>query len=83
MGFYWKKDIMSIRQIFELCGSRIFKFRYAFCFSIIRQNSFEFELQQDKTHKMTYAPSEDTDQRGHAPSLVRSVQSDQILRCAL
>ena len=27
--------------------------------------------QHDKTNKMTYAPSEDSDQPGHPPSLIR------------
>ena len=30
-----------------------------------------FEPQHDKTNKMTCAPSEDSDQPGHSPSLIR------------
>ena len=29
------------------------------------------ELPRDKTNKMIYAPSEDSDQPGHPPSLIR------------
>ena len=32
---------------------------------------FTFEPQQDETSKMTCAPSEDSDQPGHPPSLIR------------
>ena len=36
-----------------------------------------YEPPYDKTNKMTYAPSEDSDQPGHPPSLIRvfTVQS--------
>ena len=37
-----------------------------------------FEPQHDKTNKMTFAPSEDSDQPRHPPSL-----TDRSLRCAL
>ena len=30
-----------------------------------------FEQPHDKTNKMTFAPSEDSDQPGHLPSLIR------------
>ena len=33
--------------------------------------SFTYEPPHDKTNKMTCAPSEDSDQPGHPPSLIR------------
>ena len=33
--------------------------------------SYDNESQQDKTNKMACAPSEDSDQPGHPPSLIR------------
>ena len=33
-------------------------------------NSFTFEPEHDKTYKITSAPSEDSDQPGHLPSLI-------------
>ena len=43
-----------------------------------------FEPPHDKPNKMTFVPSEDSDQPGHPPSLIRVfAQSDQSLRCAL
>ena len=44
----------------DLAGSRI-------PFSISTSN----EQQHDKTNKMTYVPSEDSDEPGHPPSLIR------------
>ena len=46
------------------------------------------EPHHDKTNKMAYTPSEDSDQPGHLPCLVRvsawaHAQSDQGLRCPL
>ena len=49
----------------------------------------EFEPPRDKTNKMACAPSEDSDQPGHLPNLIRvfavsacaSAQSDHSLRC--
>ena len=43
----------------------------------------KFEPQQDKTNKMTCAPSKDSDQPGLLPSLISlaSTQSDQSLHC--
>ena len=32
---------------------------------------FTYELQYDKTNEMACAPSEDSDQPGHPPSLIR------------
>ena len=42
-----------------------------------------FEPPQNKTNKMACAPSEDSDQPGHPPSLIRvfAAQSDQSLCC--
>ena len=45
--------------------------------------SFYFEPQHNKTNKMTCAPSEDSDQPGHSPSVIRvfAVRSlDELLR---
>ena len=39
---------------------------------------FVFELEHDKTNTITYAPSEDSDQPGHPPSLITV---DQSLGC--
>ena len=57
------------------------------CFIYLDSRKKHFEPPHDKTNKMTFKPSEDSDQPGHPPSLIRvfaaSAQSDQSLRCAL
>ena len=37
----------------------------------VESKQFVFELPHDKTNKMACAPSEDSDQPGHLPSLIR------------
>ena len=53
--------------------------------NVLVSNIRTFEPPHDKTNKMACAPSEDSDQPGHLPSLIRvawaSAQSDQSLRC--
>ena len=39
---------------------------------ILAHTNLKCELPRDKTNKMTCAPSEDSDQPGHAPSLIRA-----------
>ena len=39
-----------------------------------------FEPPHDKTNKMTFVPSEDSDQPGHPPSHLDSADSDQTGR---
>ena len=41
----------------------------SYLFYIIGQSIYEPQI--DKTNKMSYAPSEDSDQPGHPPSLIR------------
>ena len=47
-------------------------YRYRFWVSFLQLMNLIYELQHDKTNKMTHAPSEDSDQLEH-----RSAQSDQ------
>ena len=53
---------------------------------MIKSNRTIFEPQHDKNNKMTCAPSEDSDQPGHPPSLI-SLRCGMLslisLRCAL
>ena len=42
------------------------------CLLLLHSLDFSFEPPHDKTDKMTCAPSEDTDQPGHLPSLIRA-----------
>ena len=37
----------------------------------LNTNKKHFEPPHDKTNKMTFVPSEDSDQPGHLPSLIR------------
>ena len=41
------------------------------CAAYIDARKKHFELPHDKTNKMTFVPSEDSDQPGHLPSLIR------------
>ena len=36
----------------------------------------QFEVPQDKTNKITFAPSNDLDQSGHLPSLIKVVRCE-------
>ena len=45
--------------------------RIVFVFFLKLTSSEESELPHDKTNKMACAPSEDSDQPGHPPSLIR------------
>ena len=54
--------------------ARFSLFSYALGFRIhdcVLTDLFKIELPHDKTNKMTCAPSEDSDQPGHPPSLIR------------
>ena len=53
----------------KLCAKRSCKLRY----TAFQKASFHLymEPQHDKTNKMACAPSEDSDQPGHSPSLIR------------
>ena len=66
----------------EVSGDRILGFLRYMClhfqwYSFI--NLYKFELSHDKTNKMACAPSEDSDQPGNPPRLIRvlDAQADQ------
>ena len=50
------------RQVFAWCGSIVW----------IKRITISFEQPHDKTNKMACVPSEDSDQPGHPPSLIRA-----------
>ena len=44
------------------------------------ENGYEFELEHDKTNKMTCASREDAYQTGHLPSLIRVFAVRSLVR---
>ena len=72
-------SLLEIKCAQNLPISEVIVVRMHFFESLLRLASFytyfkqveEFEPHRDKTNKMACAPSEDSDQPGHPPSLIR------------
>ena len=65
-------DIVSMANDFILCSMRNVKnVMKCKCAAYVDSRKKHFEPAHDKTNKMTFVPSEDSDQPGHLPSLIR------------
>ena len=62
--FAWLND-------FILGSMRNVKMMKSICAAYVDSRKKHFEPPHDKTNKMTFVPSEDSDQPGHPPSLIR------------
>ena len=66
-------DIVSMAKRFHIgfyakCKQNVMK---CICAAYLDPRKKHFEPPHDKTNKMTFAPSEDSDQPRHPPSLIR------------
>ena len=69
-------DIVSMAKLFHIGFCAKCKKCDEICAACVDPRKKHFEPPHDKTSKMTFVPSEDSDQTGHPPSL-------SSLRCAL
>ena len=60
---------MKMVALKVLTNSTCIKIRHVH--KLTKKNRYAFEPQHDKTNKMVCAASEDSDQPGHLPSLIR------------
>ena len=65
-------DIVSMAKRFHIVFLRNVKnVMKCICAAYVDSRKKHFEPAHDKTNKMTFVPSEDSDQPGHLPSLIR------------
>ena len=69
----YQYDIVSMAKRFHTgfyvkCKKKVMK---CICAAYVESRKKHFEPPHDKTNKMTFVPSEDSDQPGHPPSLIR------------
>ena len=65
-------DIVIMAKRFHMGSTRNVKnVMKCICAAYVDPRKKPFELPNDKTNKMTFVPSENSDQPGHPPSLIR------------
>ena len=82
MGFYVNLSILESVNMHQSCHPSIHP-RSQVDLILVNHKSYEFEPQHDKTNKMAFAPSEDSDQPGHPPSLISVFAVHMKKACAL
>ena len=82
MCIYWRHHEALVTQwhrINHALTARLLKFMYGPGYPELIISKLKNEPQHDKSNKMTCAPSEDSDQPGHPPNLIRVFPHEENL----